>query len=84
VIAHSTLQTHATELVPTLRGTAVALFAFALFLGGGLGTYIAGIAIEQWGFPATLHGTAIVVAIFTILSGPLIRIVQRHRTGRSV
>jgi hypothetical protein len=38
VIAHSTIQTRATELVPTLRGTAVALFAFSLFLGGGLGT----------------------------------------------
>jgi predicted MFS family arabinose efflux permease len=82
VIAHSTLQTRATELVPTLRGTAVALFAFALFLGGGLGTYIAGIAIERWGFSATLYGTAAVVAIFTIVSAPLIRIVQRQPTSR--
>ena len=81
VIAHSTLQTRATELVPTLRGTAVALFAFALFLGGGLGTYIAGIAIERWGFPATLNGTAAVVALFTIFSAPLLRVVQRDQTG---
>ena len=35
---HSTLQMRATELVPGLRGTAVALFAFFLFLGGGVGT----------------------------------------------
>jgi predicted MFS family arabinose efflux permease len=35
---HTTLQTRATELVPEARGTAVALFAFCLFLGGSLGS----------------------------------------------
>jgi predicted MFS family arabinose efflux permease len=35
---HSTLQVRATELVPGLRGTAVALFAFSLFMGAGIGT----------------------------------------------
>jgi predicted MFS family arabinose efflux permease len=83
VIAHSTLQTRATELVPTLRGTAVSLFAFALFLGGGLGTYLAGVAIERWGFPVTLYGTAAVVAIFTIVAVPLLRAVQRQHSSRS-
>ncbi len=82
VIAHSTLQTRATELVPTLRGTAVALFAFALFLGGGLGTYLAGLAIEYAGFPLTLYGTASALALFTLLSWPLLRVVQRqHPAG---
>jgi YNFM family putative membrane transporter len=41
-IAHSTLQTRAPELAPAQRGTAIALFAFALLLGGGLGTFVAG------------------------------------------
>jgi predicted MFS family arabinose efflux permease len=35
---HSTLQVRATELVPGLRGTSVALFAFSLFMGAGIGT----------------------------------------------
>lgn len=35
---HTTLQTRATEVVPEARGTAVALFAFFLFLGGALGS----------------------------------------------
>jgi predicted MFS family arabinose efflux permease len=82
VIAHSTLQTRATELVPTLRGTAMAIFAFALFLGGGLGTYIAGQAIEYGGFSLTLYGTAAALAIFTLLSWPLLRIVQRPQPAR--
>lgn len=73
VIAHSTLQARATELVPSMRGTAVALFAFALFLGGGLGTYFAGLAIDAAGYPATLVGTAAALAIFTAVSWPLLR-----------
>ena len=37
IALHTTLQTRATEIVPEARGTAVALFAFWLFLGGALG-----------------------------------------------
>jgi predicted MFS family arabinose efflux permease len=77
VIAHSTLQTRATELVPTMRGTAVALFAFALFLGGGLGTYLVGLVIDAFGFAMALYATAATLATFTVVSWPLLRIVQR-------
>lgn len=73
VIAHSTLQARATELVPSMRGTAVALFAFALFLGGGLGTYFAGLSIDAAGYPATLAGTAVALALFTAAPWPLLR-----------
>ena len=73
VIAHSTLQTRATELVPELRGTAVALFAFSLFLGGGLGTSLAGLTIDRFGYLAALVGTAALLALFTALSGPALR-----------
>lgn len=37
IALHTTLQTRATELAPEARGTAVALFAFCLFLGGSAG-----------------------------------------------
>jgi len=80
VIAHSTLQSRATELVPSMRGTAVALFAFSLFLGGGLGTYVAGLAIEGLGFPITLIGTGAVLVGFTLLSQPLLRIIRGNTT----
>ena len=43
---HSTLQVRATELVPRLRGTSVALFAFALFLGAGIGTAALGLLVS--------------------------------------
>ena len=39
---HNTLQTQATELAPRARGSAMALFAAALFLGQGLGPLLGG------------------------------------------
>lgn len=39
---HGPLQTRATELAPEMRGTAVALFAFAFFLGQAVGPVLMG------------------------------------------
>ena len=74
IMGHSTLQAQATELVPALRGTAVALFAFALVLGGALGTTLAGLGIEHFGYSATLLATAAALALFTAASVPLLRV----------
>jgi hypothetical protein len=63
-----------TTCAQSLRGTAVALFAFALFLGGGLGTYLAGLAIDNLGYPARLLGAAVALAVFTAASWPLLRV----------
>jgi predicted MFS family arabinose efflux permease len=79
VVAHSTLQTRATELVPARRGTAVALFAFSLFLGGGLGTYLAGLSIDNLGYTRTLLGTAAALGVFAAMSGPLLSVVITPR-----
>jgi predicted MFS family arabinose efflux permease len=79
IVAHSTLQTRATELVPSMRGTAVALFAFSLFLGGGLGTWVAGLGIDNFGYSATLIGTAALLAVFTAVSGPALAAGGRSR-----
>jgi predicted MFS family arabinose efflux permease len=76
IIAHSTLQTRATELAPGLRGTAVALFAFALVIGSALGTWLAGLGIDRFGYTATLLATAAMLAAFTVISGPLLRVEQ--------
>ena len=47
IALHTTLQTRATELAPEARGTAVALFAFFLFLGGALGSAVFGPLVDQ-------------------------------------
>jgi predicted MFS family arabinose efflux permease len=53
-LCHSTFQTRATELRPGARGTAISLFAFALFLGGGVGTALLGVLLGTSGYGPVL------------------------------
>lgn len=46
---HNTLQTHATQMVPAVRGSAVALFAFCLFTGQAIGVTLFGLAFDHGG-----------------------------------
>jgi predicted MFS family arabinose efflux permease len=46
---HNTLQTNATQMVPSVRGTAVAMFAFSFFFGQALGVSWAGFAFDRFG-----------------------------------
>jgi predicted MFS family arabinose efflux permease len=50
---HNTLQTHATQMAPAARGTAVSLFAFCLFFGQAIGVSLSGYAFDHIG-PAPL------------------------------
>jgi predicted MFS family arabinose efflux permease len=51
---HNTLQTKATEMAPQARGTAIAVFAFSLFMGQAGGVAACGLLIiavgYQWSF----------------------------------
>lgn len=47
---HGTLQAHATQMVPTLRGTSVSLFAMAMFLGIAAGVAAASAAVDRVGY----------------------------------
>ena len=46
---HNTMQANATQMAPTARGTAVSLFASALFLGQSVGVWVAAGLIENIG-----------------------------------
>jgi len=46
---HNTLQTNATQMTPQSRGTAVAIFSSALYLGQTLGVAINGIVFDHFG-----------------------------------
>jgi len=47
---HGTLQTHATQMVPGLRGTAVSLFAMTMFLGISVGVAVASAVVDRFGY----------------------------------
>jgi MFS transporter, YNFM family, putative membrane transport protein len=49
---HNTLQTNATQMAPQARGTAVAIFSSALYLGQSLGVAAASLLIDRSGGPA--------------------------------
>jgi MFS family permease len=48
---HSTMQSWATDVVPTARATAVSLFVAALFVGGAFGTALAAPLADRHTFP---------------------------------
>jgi predicted MFS family arabinose efflux permease len=56
---HNTLQTHATQMAPASRGTAVALFAFCLFGGQALGVTLAGWSVDHLGYTPMLATAAV-------------------------
>ncbi len=51
---HNSLQTEATEVAPSARGSAVALFACGFFLGQAVGPLLFGVLLHGLGFPAAL------------------------------
>ena len=59
---HNSLQTEATEIAPSARGSAVALFACGFFAGQGLGPLLFGALVHGLGFPTALWGCAIGLA----------------------
>jgi len=55
---HNTLQTHATQMAPAMRGTAVALFAFCLFAGQAIGVTLSGWTVDHLGYTPMLLAAA--------------------------
>jgi predicted MFS family arabinose efflux permease len=61
---HNTLQTNATQMTPEARGTAVAIFSSALYLGQTLGVAINGIVFDRFGaVPVFVTGAAGLLAL---------------------
>jgi predicted MFS family arabinose efflux permease len=55
---HNTLQTNATQMTPEARGTAVALFSSALYVGQTAGVALGALAIDRGGAIPLFLGTA--------------------------
>jgi YNFM family putative membrane transporter len=60
---HNTLQTKATEMAPQARGTAIAVFAFALFMGQASGVAACGVLIRLVHYEWTFVAMGIALAI---------------------
>ncbi len=75
---HSTLQTHATQMLPQLRGTAVSVFVVCLFGGQALGVALAAAVVDQasprWVFGACAVALALLAFGFrrSLLARPAV------------
>jgi predicted MFS family arabinose efflux permease len=71
---HNTLQTNATQMSPQARGTAVALFSSALYIGQSLGVFAGSLLIDRTGGPAIfLIAAALMPALGMVFAGMLRR-----------
>lgn len=75
---HNTLQTHATQMAPKVRGTAVASFAFCLFSGQALGVTLSGAVLDRWGMTLLLVVPGLVLPV----SGALLARALAARAAR--
>lgn len=68
---HNTLQTHATQMAPLARGTAVSLFSCFLFFGQSLGIFCAAWFIDRFSAPpvfaTSAAGLLLLALIFSML-----------------
>ena len=60
---HNTLQTHATQMAPSARATAMTMFAFMLFLSQAIGAALAGFAFDHLGLAWMLLPPAVLLPL---------------------
>ena len=73
---HNTLQTNATQMTPEARGTAVAIFSSALFIGQTAGVALGALIIDRAGAVPLFFGTAATLPVLAIWFA---RELARHR-----
>jgi predicted MFS family arabinose efflux permease len=60
---HNTLQTHATQMAPRVRGTAVSLYACTLFLGQSVGIVAAAWVVDHGSASRVFGGAAVMLPL---------------------
>jgi predicted MFS family arabinose efflux permease len=70
---HSTLQTNATQMSPQARGTAVALFSSALYVGQSLGVAGGALLVDRAGAPAIFIVAALALPMLGLWFAAMLR-----------
>lgn len=63
---HNTMQTHATQMAPEARATALAIFASSIYLGQTVAVPVAAQVVDRIGAPPLFIAAALVVAILAV------------------
>lgn len=70
---HATLQTHATQMAPAVRGTATALFGASIFFGQSLGILAAGLVVDHAGYRVLFALAGLVIGVLGAAFGMSLR-----------
>jgi MFS transporter, YNFM family, putative membrane transport protein len=70
---HNTLQTNATQMAPQARGTAIAIFSSALYLGQSLGVAGGALLIDRAGGPAIFMIAALLLPLLGLWFAAMLR-----------
>jgi MFS transporter, DHA1 family, inner membrane transport protein len=73
MLLHNTLQTFATELAPSARGSAVATFAAILFFGQSMGPLLGGAILHTGGYGALFVTGGVMFALVGFIASSRIR-----------
>lgn len=73
---HNTLQTNATQMTPQARGTAVAIFSSAIFIGQTVGVFAGSLLIDRLGAAPLFVGSALVLPALSVWFAQALR---RHQ-----
>jgi predicted MFS family arabinose efflux permease len=73
---HNTMQTNATQMTPQARGTAVAIFSSAIFIGQTVGVAIGALVIDRLGAVPLFAATAAAMPVLAIWFA---RELEKHR-----
>jgi len=68
IFLQSTLISTAQEKLPKMRGTAMSLASFNMFVGGAVGTSVNGMIMRTYGTARIFHNTAYIIFIVGIIS----------------
>jgi predicted MFS family arabinose efflux permease len=72
IFLQSTLISTAQEMLPKMRGTAMSLASFNMFVGGAVGTSINGVIMKTYGVSRIFGNTSFIILIVGIISSILV------------
>ncbi|MFZ5449975.1 MAG: MFS transporter [Thermodesulfobacteriota bacterium] len=72
IMIQPTLIATAQQLLPKRRGTAMSLASFNMFVGGGIGTWLNGHLLNNWGFQPVFLGAAGLIILAGIIASRLL------------
>ena len=80
---HNTLQVNATQMAPDQRGSSLALFACALFMGHAVGVSVAGVLAERVGTGPVIAGSGALLLVVGLAFAAALRRSADHVASRA-